>query len=1176
MPLTLSAENNEHITIDAATIAAGRLFAPSRLVVSGLLGSSKAFFLARAHKATGKSIVAALASEDAAAGFFEDAVFFLGKENVIYYPSTEVLPFEGQSLHQDIAAARVEALFRLMEATGPFFMVTACHNLMERVIPVHALKDKKLRLTAGAEHPMETVISSLEGLGYTRVSMVEEHGEMSVRGGILDVFPSGFDLPLRIEFFGDIVESIRSFEISAQRSVKKLDEAVCMPASVAAYKQAHTGAVRERLIERSDSLGLTRPAWEPLYARLRDGSAPAIPELLPLYYGRLDDMFDYFGGSEVVIAQVEAELTDAAFKEFEDDVKSAEGKQIEKKRFFVDPKELYLDANETASRIAQFPVIRLEGLKGVGSSVSCESNIGLRQEITTKKGADAQLFAPLALRVNNWLEQGWRVYLTAHNSGQAERTLELLEGYELNPARTNGPDALERRGRGFFLATGALSTGFILPDEMLAIISEEEVFGERVKKRAPPSKKLEAFLLDLRDLAEGDRIVHAHHGIGLYRGLKRLTIDNVENDFLLLEYRDGDKLYLPVWRMDLVSKYHGVEGKEPALDKLGAQGWIKTKGKVKKEVEKMAGELLRLYAERRAAVGFAFSKPDRTFAEFEAGFEYDETPDQARAIEDTLKDMQEPLVMDRLVCGDVGYGKTEVAIRAAFKAALDGKQTAILVPTTVLAQQHYLTFKRRLAPFPVVVEALSRFKPPKAQKEIVQRVKQGSVDIIIGTHRLLQSDVAFKDLGLIVIDEEHRFGVRQKEKFKEFRKSVDCLTLTATPIPRTLHMSLSGVRDLSIINTPPEDRLAVKTSVIQFDEAEITAAIERELKRGGQVFFVHNRIESLGRLAEFLTRAVPHARVASAHGQMNEVELEKKMLGFVSREYDVLLSTAIIESGLDIPAANTIIINRADRFGLAELYQLRGRVGRSSHRAYAYFICPEPSELTPDARKRIEVIQELCDPGSGFKIATYDLEIRGAGEFLGTTQSGHIVEVGFEMYTELLEEAVMELKGEVRENEVNPEINMKVSQFIPDDYMPDARQRLGFYKRLASVSSEDELNTLNDELSDRYGVIPPTVVNLIDVAGLKLLLKKLKAKELAQKGARLYLTLGEYTGKDAEMGKRLAEKALKLVKKEPNKYRLMPDSRFSVRLPETLAHGEAVGLARMTLKELVTACGTVI
>jgi transcription-repair coupling factor (superfamily II helicase) len=389
-------------------------------------------------------------------------------------------------------------------------------------------------------------------------------------------------------------------------------------------------------------------------------------------------------------------------------------------------------------------------------------------------------------------------------------------------------------------------------------------------------------------------------------------------------------------------------------------------------------------------------------------------------------------------------------------------------------------------------------------------------------------------------------------------------------------MSLSGVRDLSIINTPPEDRLAVKTSVIQFDEAEITSAIERELKRGGQVFFVHNRIESLGRLAEFLARAVPHARVAFAHGQMNEAELEKKMLGFVSREYDVLLSTAIIESGLDIPAANTIIINRADRFGLAELYQLRGRVGRSSHRAYAYFICPEPSELTPDARKRIEVIQELCDPGSGFKIATYDLEIRGAGEFLGTTQSGHIVEVGFEMYTELLEEAVMELKGEVHEDEINPEINMKVSQFIPDDYMPDARQRLGFYKRLASVSSEDELNALNDELSDRYGVIPPTVANLIDVAGLKLLLKKLKAKDLSQKGARLYLTLGEYTGKDAEMGKRLAEKALKLVKKEPNKYRLMPDSRFSVRLPETLVHGEAVSGAQLMLKELVTACGMVI
>ncbi|MEK7773754.1 MAG: transcription-repair coupling factor, partial [Deltaproteobacteria bacterium] len=622
-----------------------------------------------------------------------------------------------------------------------------------------------------------------------------------------------------------------------------------------------------------------------------------------------------------------------------------------------------------------------------------ESNMDIRQEVSLKKGED--LLSPLADRVKEWTDGGVRAYLTAHNRAQAERTRDLLSGYGLDPSVIKSAEILEGALSGFSIVIGSLSSGFRLPGSAIAIVSEEEVFGERVKRRAPPSRKLEAFVAQLQDLSPGDFIVHSMHGVGLYRGLKRLDIDGVENEFLLLEYRGGDKLYLPVLRMDLVSKYHGVEGGAPELDRLGGAGWEKKKNRVKQAVEKLAGELLKLYAEREVAEGFAFSAPDRTFHEFEAGFEYEETPDQGRAIEECLKDMEEPRPMDRLICGDVGYGKTEVAIRAAFKAVLDKKQVAVLVPTTVLAQQHFRTFCKRLAPYPVTVEVLSRFRSKKEQKDVVDRLARGLVDIIIGTHRLLQKDVGFKDLGLIVIDEEHRFGVAHKERFKQMRKRVDVLTLTATPIPRTLHMSLASIRELSIINTPPEDRLSVKTSVIRFDEAVIAEAIERELHRGGQVFFVHNRIESMGKMEEVLRRICPHARVAVAHGQMREGELEEKMLGFVNWEYDVLLSTAIVESGLDIPSANTIIINRADRFGLADLYQLRGRVGRSRHRAYAYFICPLMSELTDDARKRIEVIQELCEPGSGFKVATYDLEIRGAGELLGSAQSGQIAEVGF-------------------------------------------------------------------------------------------------------------------------------------------------------------------------------------
>ncbi|MDP2690456.1 MAG: transcription-repair coupling factor, partial [Deltaproteobacteria bacterium] len=589
----------------------------------------------------------------------------------------------------------------------------------------------------------------------------------------------------------------------------------------------------------------------------------------------------------------------------------------------------------------------------------------------------------------------------------------------------------------------------------------------------------------------------------------------------------------------------------------------KTKKKVKASVERLAGELLKLYAERSVAEGFAFSPPDRLFHEFEAGFEYEETPDQARAIEETLMDMQEPRPMDRLICGDVGYGKTEVAMRAAFKAVLDGKQVGVLVPTTVLAEQHYATFRRRLAPYPVSVEALSRFRTKKEQKEIVERLREGKVDIVIGTHRLLGKDIEFKDLGLIVIDEEHRFGVSHKEKLKQMRKKVDVLTLTATPIPRTLHMSLASIRELSIINTPPEDRLAIKTNVIRFDEGVIAEAIERELNRGGQVFFVHNRIHSMPAVEEFLRRAVPRARLAHAHGQMNEAELEKKMLGFVNHEFDVLLSTAIIESGLDIPAANTIIINRADRFGLAELYQLRGRVGRSRHRAYAYFICPSMAELTDDARKRIEVIRELAEPGSGFKIATYDLEIRGAGELLGTAQSGQIAAVGFEMYTALLEEAVREMKGETVAEEVEPEITLGISSFIPEDYIPDVRQRLGFYKRLSSVSSEDEIYSIKEELVDRYGEIPAYVDNLVQTMELKLLLKRLRARELTQKGKRLYLTFMSQAGTDS--GRRIIERALDMVSREPKRYRLAPDSRFIVFLYDAPPLPEA----RYVLKEFL-------
>ncbi|MBI5887815.1 MAG: transcription-repair coupling factor [Deltaproteobacteria bacterium] len=1168
--MTLDAAiNNPVDTLAAALKEIAALPAGERLRVSSLFGSSRAFFLASAFRALNRPVLAVLPEDGAATEFADDLRFFLGQDAVRLFPSTEVLPFEAQSAHQELTAARVEILHGLSDPAKKFITVLSAQTLMQRVMPREGLAGAEVTLLKGGAYPHEELVATLAGLGFTRMSMVEERGEMSVRGAILDIFPPGFDNPLRLEFFGDEVESIRAFDLSTQRSLGALTEVRILPAGEVSLGGHARSAARERLIERAEELDLPRSAWEALSTSLRDGVGIAGREmLLPLFYGKLDAVFDYLDSSTAV-ALIDAPSAEASFELFEGEVKNEAERFLTRKQFFVRPEELYLSAKEARAQIGRFAVIEVESFKSGGIELSAGSNLDVKQDMARRKGREFAL-KPLADRIKEGVGEGWRVYLTVHNKGQADRTKELLEAYGLKPAVLKGADILERKATEFALALGSLSTGFNASVERLVIISEEEIFGERVKRRAPSSRKLDAFLLELQDLKEGDYIVHAHHGIGLYRGMKRVGVDGIENDFLLLEYRDADKLYMPVSRMDLISKYHGVEGRGPLLDKLGSAGWGRTKGRVKKEVEKMAGELLKLYAERQASVGFAFSKPSHMFQEFEAGFEYTETPDQARAIDETLADMQEERTMDRLICGDVGYGKTEVAIRAAFKAALDNKQTAVLVPTTVLAQQHYLTFSKRFAPYPVTVGVLSRFKSKKEQKEVVEKVKTGEVDIVIGTHRLLQKDMEFKDLGLIVIDEEHRFGVKQKERFKQMRKTVDCLTLTATPIPRTLQMSLGGIRDMSIIGTPPEDRLAIKTSVIRFDEAQIAEAVEREIKRNGQVFFVHNRIQSIAALHEFLSRVVPNARVAVAHGQMKETELEKKMLGFVSREYDVLLSTAIIESGLDIPSANTIIINRADRFGLAELYQLRGRVGRSSHRAYAYFIIPEEAGLTADARRRIEVLQELTEPGSGFKIATYDLEIRGAGEFLGTSQSGHITEVGFDMYAKLLEEAVRELKGEAAPEEIEPEINLKVSQYIPEDYMPDARQRLGFYKKLASVSTEDEVIEITDELGDRFGDMPEPVDNLLQAAGLKLLLKAVRAKELAQRGGRLYIAFGEI--KDAAFGRRLAEKCLSLAKKEPKRFRLTPDSRLVVFPPAGTTDISPLKEARYVLKELVAGC----
>ncbi len=1192
-----------------------------QFVLSGLVGSSRAYFIAKTFldsflKAK-KSLLIVLRSQDEAEAMARDLNFFLGRGKVLFYPSSELLPFERQTIHPEISAKRVLFLHNICKAgvggqteaeeegqkgEGPFIAVTAIASLMERVVPARALEKKIIKLELGSIYQREDLLTSLNEMGYIRLSMVEERGEISLRGGILDIYPpptaDNAGYPLRIEFFDDEVESIRSFDPVTQRSMKELLEVTILPAKEADLSREARARAREGLLHRAEVAGIERAEWDELYSELRDGTeVRGVDTILPLFYDGLENVLDYLKRDSAIML-IDPEACRSAAEEFETEVAERAGQSP----LFIEPKELYIKEAEIAEMLTGFALVKVETTFAenteavAGVNIESHTNLGLRRDIATQKD-----LSPLREAINEWRQAEQTVYITAHNHAQALRMQELLGE---TPTRTiKSAQLLAARAAGkspkgcITIAEGVLSTGFRCEAENIIIVSEEEVFGERVKHRSPPSKKLDTFINQLRDLSEGDYIVHKMHGVGIYKGLKRLVVDAIENDFLLLEYQGGDKLYLPVQRMDLVTRYNGIEGRTPVADRLGGKGWEKKRSKVKKAVGQLAVELIKLYSEREASIGYAFPKAGPLFTEFEASFEFDETPDQDQAIKDVIKDMQKSRPMDRLVCGDVGYGKTEVAMRAAFVAALDGKQTAILVPTTVLAQQHYITFKDRFAAYPVNIDMLSRFRSRKEQNITVEALKAGKVDIIIGTHRLLQKDISFKDLGLVVIDEEQRFGVKNKERLKTLKKNVDVLTLTATPIPRTLHMSIADIRELSIINTPPEDRLAITTRIIRFDIATIREAIARELRRGGQVFFVHNRVHSILEIAAQLREIVETIRVAGkggsqkvrigvAHGQMAQGELEKVMLAFINREYDILLSTTIIESGLDIPSANTIIINRADRFGLAELYQLRGRVGRSKHRAYAYLICPDSSKLTADAQKRIDVIKELSELGSGFRIAAYDLEIRGAGELLGSSQSGHIAEVGFEVYTSLLEEAVLELKGLAPVNEIEPELKLNISQYIPDDYIPDTRQKIGIYKQLATAKTTSELDLLEDELIDRYGKLPEVVENLLQVSGLKLLLKAIGAIELSQKGTRLHLSFATDQNETQPLSEEAQKRrdhaimrAIKLAKEKPKNFRLTPDSKLiyfaggtstTDETNNTKSEKNPATAAKYLLKELVT------
>ena len=1041
------------------------------------------------------------------------------------FPAHEILTFRPLGLDSEVSAARLTGAYLALTARDPFFLVAPAAALREKLPPQIRLQEAWTYLVIGEEIPRQELLQKLQQGGYERRPLVEDRGEFSVRGGIIDLFPPLYERPVRLEFWGDLLESLRYFDPASQRSQNALEDLVVLPASEVILDDA----AREQALQ-----GRSKRRDPRFWHHVQEGiHFSGIERHLAEFYPETQTLWDYLPPETLIVEWDPLNLAQSLEKLAAD----AAGEPSE-----------WLDDVPWEKRRAPFATVSCHVLplgETEGPSrfvIQTEKNEGLAQELAEAGGEDGRLVPALAQRLEDWQDHGNHVVLVSLNQHRAKRLAQLLAGEglscEVNPLPDwEAPRLVE-------ITVGDVSGGFRLPASGLIMLTEDEALGYRSEGRRRRETRPPQHLTSLGDLQEGDFVVHVDHGIGIYHGLVKLEAGAGVNDFLEMAYQNGDRLFLPVDRLHLVQKYLGVEGVSPRVDRLGGKAWERSKAKVKKAVEKIAREIVELYAARRVLPGHTFTPPDPTFREFEATFPFEETRDQLQAIQEVLEDMRADKPMDRLICGDVGYGKTEVALRAAFKAAMDGFQVALLVPTTVLAEQHYDTFAQRLASYPLEVRALSRFKPPAEQKRILSDLAQGKVDIVIGTHRLLSKDITFRNLGLLIIDEEQRFGVKQKEKLKEWRRTVDVLTLTATPIPRTLQLSLTGLRELSLINTPPENRRSIRTYLCRPEKAVIQAAIRRELARQGQVFFVHNRVRNLGTWARYVQEMVPEARVAMAHGQMPERQLEKVMVHFWRGEIDVLVCTAIIEAGLDIPAANTIVINRAHTMGLSQLYQLRGRVGRSQAQAYAYLLVPEEAALPSEAQKRLKALMEFTELGSGFRIALHDLQIRGAGNLLGQAQSGHLAEVGYELYLQLLEEAIRHFKGEAPEELVpDPEVRLPVSAYLPEDYVPDIQQRLAMYRRLSGRLSPAMIDELEEELQDRFGPIPVEGQELLRVVRTKERLRQMGISRLEVQNGFVVFQLAVPERLDLA-------RLLAILKKRPEKWQLSPDQTLRLRLPE--------------------------
>ena len=1114
---------------------------------------------------------------------------------VLHYPASDVTPYLEVAPDRRAAMDRLAVLFHVAQRLPWRFLVAPVAALARRVPPRDAIRQRSVVVRAEEELDRDELLRILGEGGYMRVPVAEDPGTFAVRGSIIDVYPPHAEYPARIELDDWLVTQIKLFDPDDQRTVRDAGEVPIHPVRDTMLGPGDVARARERVRHLCDEVNLPTSKTRQILDDLASGRQfYGIDGFLPAFHEELESLFDYVGGD----APVWVLDPTAVAREVSDELERARGdfgarREEGAPTYPIDAH--YLDELAVADRLKERSLAVVHRLAVAGAPEEDESplaflesvapddvmNLGgedqapLAAELEARRKSRQDTLTPLADRARAWLDAGLRVSFTARTRAQADRLLTLLRGSDVPvdaKIADRAPDPGSAQQGRATVVVGALCSGFVLATGGVSFVTEEEIFGARAHRRRESKRrrdKARAFVEDLRQLAVGDYVVHVDHGIGRYLGLERKKLGESQYErmlgksassveVLVVEYAGGDRLFLPVTRLNQIEKYAGKEGASPKLDRLGGSTFSKTKARVRKQVQKLADELLRLYAERAATERAPLPDAGRDYAEFEATFPFEETRDQAKAIEDVLGDLDDRHPMDRVVCGDVGFGKTEVALRAAFRVAMSGRQVALLCPTTVLAQQHVLTFQERLRDYPVKVEALSRFVEKKDQARIVAGLKDGTVDVVVGTHRLLSKDVHFKNLGLLVVDEEQRFGVTHKERIKQLRTHVDVLTLSATPIPRTLQMAIGGLRDLSLIATPPIDRRAVRTFVSRWDDHVVSEAIRRELARGGQVFFVYNRIEGLYERADRVQGLVPEARVAVAHGQMKPESLEQIMTDFVDGRYDVLCSTAIIESGLDIPRANTIVIDRADMFGLAQLYQLRGRVGRSRERAYCYLITPPPSQMTDEARYRIEALERFTELGSGFQVASLDMELRGAGDLLGAEQSGSVAAVGFDLFLHMLEEAVAQLRGEPLAHDIDPELTLDVEHFIPDDYVEDVGLRLSIYKRAAQVEDDQELTDLAAELEDRFGPPPAPALALIRAMRLKPALRDVRALGCEAFRDRVTLHLREDTPLDPA-------RVLTQVQRDPAHWSLSPDMKLTRRFDRS---GDGIENAEELLREL--------